>query len=351
MIRGSVRHKNIPIFIPHLGCPHDCVFCNQKKISGHSTFDTSKVRDEIETALSTVSEDETAEIAFFGGSFTGIDRELMISLLDMAQEYVDTGRVCGIRMSTRPDYISREILDILKRYTVSAIELGLQSFDDRVLLLSERGHTSECSIAACKLVKEYGFELVGQMMIGLPGATPESEIYTAEKIASLGCSAARVYPTVVFRSTKLCKMAQEREYIPLTNEEAVKRTADVLDLLVQKRLTLLRVGLCSNEDIRDPNEVYGGADHPAIGELCMSELYYKRIRGALEEMCKSFPTIIPNVRIYVSRGSISKAVGHKKSNSTRFYTEFCKSGRIGKIKILEDEALSGFEIRTEISDR
>jgi len=350
MREASVRHKNIPVFIPHLGCPHDCVFCNQKKISGHSAFDTSRVRDEIEVALSTVGEGEKAEIAFFGGSFTGIDRELMISLLDIAEEYVRAGKVCGIRMSTRPDYIDSEILGILRNYTVSAIELGLQSFDDKVLAVSERGHTAECSHKACRLIKEYGFELVGQMMIGLPGSTPESECDTARMIVSLGCSAARVYPTVVFRSTKLCRMAESGDYTPLTNEEAVRRSADVLRILIKENITLLRVGLCSNEDIRDPDEVYGGATHPAIGELCMSELYYGLIKEKLEELCSGREDKIPEVRILVSPGSVSKAVGHKKSNKERLYAGFCKTGRIGRIKILDSDEVSGFDVKTEIPD-
>lgn len=346
---SAVRHKNIPIFIPHLGCPHDCVFCNQKKISGHSSFDTSRVRAEIEEALSTVSAGEQAEIAFFGGSFTGIDRQLMITLLNIAEEYVRGGRVIGIRMSTRPDYIDTEILDILRGYTVSAIELGLQSFDDEVLRASERGHTSADSVRACHLIKEYGFELVGQMMIGLPGASAESELETARMIVSLGCSAARVYPTVVFRSTKLCRMAEKGEYTVLSDEETVRRTSDVLEILIKENITLLRVGLCSNEDIRDPDEVYGGAVHPAIGELCIGELYYKLIREQLISLCENSRERIPSVEVYVSHGSTGKAVGHKKINKERFYNEFCKSGRIGKIKILESAHLRSFETEIKIS--
>lgn len=348
---AGVRHKNIPIFIPHLGCPHDCVFCNQKKISGHSSFDTSRVRDEIEEALSTVSTGESAEIAFFGGSFTGIGIELMTELLDIAEEYVKAGRVCGIRMSTRPDYIDTGILDILKNYTVSAIELGLQSFDDKVLSISERGHTAARSEQACRLIKEYGFTLVGQMMIGLPGATAESELLTARKIAELSCSAARVYPTVVFRATKLARMAEEGIYTPLTNEEAVKRTAGVLKILIDNNITLLRVGLCSNEDIRDPNEVCGGATHPAIGEMCMSELYYNVIRTRLLDICRNADATVPEVRVTVSRGSVSKAVGHKKCNSRRFYDEFCRTGKIGKIKIVEGDGVNAFDVETETPDR
>lgn len=347
----AVRHKNIPIFIPHLGCPHDCVFCNQKKISGHASFDTSRVRNEIEESLSTIKEGERAEIAFFGGSFTGIGIPLMTELLDIASEYVDKRELIGIRMSTRPDYISREILDILKNYKISAIELGLQSFDDNVLTASERGHTSECSINACRLIKEYGFTLVGQMMVGLPGATPESELDTVRKIASLGCVAARVYPTVVFKGTKLAKMAESGMYIPLTNDEAVKRTAGVLKILTDAKITLLRVGLCSNEDIRDPGEAICGATHPAIGELCMGELYYNIIRERLSKACAMAEKNIPVATVYVKYGEISKAVGHKKLNSRRLYDEFCRTGKIEKIKFAQSDELLAFDAKIKITDR
>ena len=162
------QHANIPIFIPHLGCPNACVFCDQRAISGHRDYDPAVVRQEIETALQTLGECPHREIAFFGGSFTGIDRSLMIRLLDLAQEYVLSGRVSGIRMSTRPDYISKEIIEILKKYTISYVELGIQSMNDSVLSYLKRGHTVNDTINAIFLLKEANISFVGQMMIGLP---------------------------------------------------------------------------------------------------------------------------------------------------------------------------------------
>ena len=225
-----MRHVNIPVFIPHLGCPNQCVFCNQRSISEHQEFSETNVRDEIEQVLSTLRPEDEAEIAFFGGSFTGIDRGLMCRLLDLAQEYVKAGRVGSIRLSTRPDYIDEEILSILSRYSVGTIELGLQSMDDAVLLACRRGHTAADAERACRAVVEAGFSLVGQMMIGLPGASPESEIKTAQKICDMGASAVRIYPTVVFYDTPLCEMAQHGAYTPLSVDEAVERTAPVLQL-------------------------------------------------------------------------------------------------------------------------
>lgn len=338
------KHKNIPIFIPHLGCPHDCVFCNQKKISGHARFDPDTVIPEIETALSTMSEDEKPEIAFFGGSFTGIDRDVMISLLDIAEGYVRAGKVSGIRMSTRPDYINDEILDILGSYTVSAIELGLQSFDGNVLMLSERGHDAECSKRACRAIVKRGIPLVGQMMIGLPGADVETERTTARMIVSLGCTAARVYPTVVFRHTKLCAMAERGEYIPITDEEAILRTKEVLKILIPAGITLLRIGLCSNEDIRDPDTVHSGATHPAIGELCIGEYYYDAVR----ERILGLDGVFEALTVHVPASDVGKAVGQRRRNSSRLFAEFCREKKqFKKIKFVGDSSLSDYSISIE----
>ena len=226
------RHANVPIFIPHLGCPNSCVFCNQRAISGHGdfVFEAESIRSEIESALSTISPDTETEIAFFGGSFTGIDRELMVELLEIAEEYVRSGRVSEIRLSTRPDYINGEILEILSRYSVRTVELGLQSFDGEVLLASKRGHDAECALRACRAVKDAGFALIGQMMIGLPRSSVEKEIATARAICEAGADGARVYPTVVFDETELCEMLRSGEYKALELDDAVERTARVLDV-------------------------------------------------------------------------------------------------------------------------
>lgn len=331
------RHANIPIFIPHLGCPNDCVFCNQRTISGHLDFDPSDVVGEIDRALSTIG-DRDAEIAFFGGSFTGIDRTLMVSLLDTAQSYVDSDRVTGIRMSTRPDYIDEEIIGILSHYTVSAVELGIQSTDDRLLAACRRGHNTEASERACRMLTEAGFSLVGQMMIGLPEATPASEVKTAEDICAFGASAARVYPTVVFRGTCLCRMAQEGSYTPLSDADAVQRSASVLDVFDRHNVTLLRVGLCASENLSSDEEVYGGANHPAIGELAMGELFFRRICESLGEEKKPRRIILS-----VAPGAVSKAVGQKKSNIIRLREAL--GVRVEKVR--EDRELSGYGIKIQ----
>ena len=333
------RHVNIPIFIPHLGCPNNCVFCNQRSISGHMSFDSASVEREIENALSTVSPEDECEIAFFGGSFTGIDRALMTDLLDRAQKYIDRGRVSSIRLSTRPDYINDEILDILSRYSVGTVELGLQSMSDRVLEASGRGHNAKTARVACRAVKARGFSLIGQMMIGLPSSDAESEMMTAREIIECGADGARVYPTVVFRDTELAHMTENGGYTPLTDGEAASRTANVLDIFDRAGVPCIRVGLCASENLSDESCVVAGANHSAIGEMAMSELYLRRICAELDKL----EIDGGELKIFVSRGSVSKAVGQKKQNKSKI----CEKYGIRSVKVLEKNEIIGYNIIIE----
>lgn len=315
------RHLNIPIFIPHLGCPHTCVFCNQRSISGRQSFDPAGVAEQIEIALSTTKEDDTAEIAYFGGSFTGIDRDLMIYLLDVAEQFVQNpvagrARVRGIRLSTRPDYISDEIVKILSGYSVKVVELGLQSMDDAVLKASGRGHDSAEAERACRLLTASGFEVVGQMMIGLPGSTAQDEIMTAEKICALGASGARIYPTVVFADTALCDMMQAGQYQPLSVDDAVCRSAEVLAVFEKHSVQVIRIGLCASDHLTDPACAVAGANHPALGELVRSELYYRNLRKLL------LGASAPVQTVYIPARELSVAIGQHRQNLLRLQGEF-----------------------------
>ena len=330
------QHANIPVFIPHLGCPHACAFCNQHTISGHGSFDPAGVRREIDAALATLDGCPEREIAFFGGSFTGIDRALMRELLDTAQSYVDRGLVQSIRLSTRPDYIDGEVLSLLARYAVRTVELGLQSMDDRVLHAVRRGHDRACAERACRMVKAYGFSLVAQMMIGLPMADGASEIETARAAIRLGADAARVYPTVVFRGTELCRMAEQGEYTVLPRSEMLRRTADVLEVLDAADVPVIRVGLCASENLSDPAEVYGGANESAVGELAMGEVFLRRMRACLMQ------TALPSdgeVTLLVPAGAISRAVGQRRCNAE----QLCREFSLRRIRVREDERLHGYQ--------
>jgi len=338
------RHINIPVFIPHEGCPNNCVFCNQHTIT--QTEDSISKRDiagEIEACLSTI--DTTGcdcEIAFFGGSFTGIPREDMVMLLEIAHGYILSGRVQSIRLSTRPDYIDGEILDILERYGVRHIELGIQSMDDKVLAASGRGHTADTTRRACRMITERGFSLTGQMMIGLPGATGESEIATALEICAMGADSARIYPTVVFYGTELCEMSRRGEYIPLSNEDATERCAKVYKVFADRGVALLRIGLQSSEGLLTEN-IYGGANHSAIGELAISRYYldviYDECRRTVEQkkLCSGDRAVLT---VFCAEGETSKVSGQKRVNKERI-KEFFRHHAIdiAQVKVKESKYL------------
>lgn len=336
------KHINIPIFIPHEGCPNDCVFCNQRTITGISEKADRDISKEIDTALSTYKgQAANAEIAFFGGSFTGIDRNTMIKLLDVAYSYVLQGKVSSIRLSTRPDYIYTEILDILKGHGVTDIELGIQSMCEHVLERSKRGHSVHDTQKACHLIKEYGFNLTGQMMIGLPDSSLDDEIYTAKQIAILGCDCARIYPTVVFENTKLCDMAKLSEYSPLSVEDAISRGVQVYEVFAEKKIKVLRIGLQATEALVSGTGVYAGANHSALGELIVGEFYFRLMKRILEEnLIKTYENQ-STLLIKCAPGEQSKVAGQKKINKLRLFKEFESKGiHITKIKIVPDFCLS-----------
>ncbi len=332
-------HANIPVFIPHLGCPNDCVFCDQRTISGVTEFSPLDVRGIVEGALATIKgTGRRAEIAFFGGSFTGIDRGLMISLLDLAEGYVKTGDVSGIRMSTRPDYISEEIISIIGRYTLSEVELGIQSMSDKVLSASRRGHTAEDTERACALLKSAGIPFVGQMMTGLPGSTVHDEVYTAQRICELGAVGCRIYPTVVFKNTCLAVMAERGEYAPLTVEDAVKRSADVLEVFVTHGVKCLRIGLQDSENLHDNEKYYAGPVHPSLGELVRSELMRRRMESAIENLPDR-----EYVHVKVPVGAVSMAVGAHGANREYLKNKF----GIKKLKFTQTCSLCGYDVTAE----
>lgn len=336
-----MRHINIPVFIPHLGCPNQCVFCNQRSISGVREFRAEQVVPIIESALATVEEGSEVEIAFFGGSFTGIDRHLMISLLQIAHSYIEGGKVSSVRCSTRPDYIDEEIVEILKRYGVKTVELGLQSSSDDVLEISKRGHNFEAERKACDLIVKSGLDLVGQMMIGLPGSTIESELETARFIIRAGARGARIYPTVVFRDTELCDMTLSGGYQPLSVEEAVDRSARVLALFIDAGVEVIRIGLQSSENLTSEDSYLAGPNHSALGELVIGEVYYSKI---CEKLSRLDLTGEENIRVLVSRGALSKAVGQNKRNKLRL------AERYKHIRFAEADGIPEYQISFEINN-
>lgn len=335
------RHVNIPIFIPHLGCPNQCVFCNQRTISGTSEFKIEEVKEQIDAALSSIEDGAEVEIAFFGGSFTGIDYNLMCELLEIAYGYIEKGMVSGIRCSTRPDYIDDKILCTLKKYGVKVIELGLQSMDDDVLCATKRGHNAAIAKDACALIKSYGFSLVGQMMIGLPKSTPDAELMSAKIIKEYGADAARIYPTVVFYGTELQLLAASGEYTPISLDDAISRSAKVLSYFLENGVKVIRIGLCATENLSSPDTYYAGPNHPALGELIISEYYYDKASELLRSIDigdeDKKQTVI---NISVAKGRLSAAIGQHRKNKIRLQESF----GYRRICFKENAELSDYEI-------
>ena len=309
-----MKHSNISLFVPHAGCPNQCSFCNQKTISGSvKELTREEVRATLLEAKKSNLSSPNTEIAFFGGSFTAIKRDYMLSLLEEAKPFLDDGTFSGIRISTRPDAIDREVLSVLKEYGVTAIELGAQSTNDEVLLFNRRGHTKEDIINASLLIKEYDFSLGLQMMTGLYKSTDERDIETAKDIISLSPDTVRIYPTIVLENTHLAELLKSGEYISPTLEATVSLCAKLLEMFNENNIKVIRLGLHSGGNVEEG--YLSGPYHPAFGELCESEIYLKNIRKKLLEIYKNENNSeIKNVTIYVNEKEISKATGQKGKN-------------------------------------
>lgn len=310
-----MKHYNIPIFISHFGCPNSCVFCNQKKINGRETDVTMEdLKNTIEMYLETLPKNSKKEVAFFGGTFTGISMKLQEEYLKTAYEYIKKGDIAGIRLSTRPDCINDEIVAQLKKYGVTSVELGVQSLDEKVLLATERYYPVSVVEEACKTIKKYGIELGIQLMIGLPQSTDENDYETAVKALSMKPDMVRIYPTLVIKNTKMEKMFLDGEYLPLSLERAIERTRKIYALLESNNINIIRVGLQPSEDLREDGVVLSGPFHPAFRELVETEIYYDFLKKIIAEERK--------LEIIANEKDISKIVGIKKANRVRLKEYF-----------------------------
>lgn len=334
-----MRHASIPVFVPHLACPNDCVFCNQRRIAGtqRPPEDPSEF---LRSAVQKLSDRFTeVDIAFFGGSFTGLSKPEMAAYLRPAAELRRAdGRITGIRLSTRPDYITPDILDFLLSYGVTAVELGAQSMSDEVLAASRRGHTAADTVRACELIKAYGFELVLQFMPGLPQDTPQSIDYTVRRINELRPDGVRIYPCVVIKDTALCDMYLAGGFTPLGVDEAADICSQACELFMSSGIKILRVGLHSSDLVRD-DSVAAGPFHPAFGELTAQRIYLRRARRLLSGTRRG-----EHVKLLVAKGHTSKMCGQHGQNLRILGAEFGI-----RLKVAEDPALKEYQIeRTSI---
>lgn len=341
----STMSKNyyiIPIFVPMEGCPHKCVFCDQDKITASDNkVDADFVRTTIEDYLKTINRNNaTVEVSFFGGTFTGIPIEKQNELLTVAKEYKDRHLIDKIRMSTRPDYISDDILSNLKKFDVDIIELGVQSLDEEVLKKSGRGHSPEDVIAASYLIKKYGFTLGHQIMLGLPYDTFEKDIDTVEKSIEMKPEICRIYPALVIKGTPMEKMYNRGVYKPYSLEEAIHISKIIYKMYVKKNINVIRIGLQPTDNINTNGDVVAGPFHPAFRELMDSSILND---GIIEYSNK----IKGDIKIFVNQKTISKLYSDKKK-----YFNLTKEKLGSRLKgVFINNDIETNEILLQISDQ
>ena len=325
----SARASIIPVFVPHLGCPHACVFCNQRRISGAQRAATAEdVKNSIQKAAF-LPQGGKRQLAFYGGSFTAIPAEEQEALLDAAKEALDRGGIDAIRLSTRPDAIDDAVLARLRRYGVETVELGAQSMDDEVLRLSGRGHTAADVERASGLVKDAGFRLVLQMMTGLPGSNDGTDVETARKIIALHPDGARVYPTVIVRDTALYDLWRAGEYREHTVEDAVRVCAKIVPLFEAAEIPVIRLGLNPTDELSN-GAAAAGAYHPALGELVKSRIMLEKAEAVLKDAEPG-----SRVTLTVGKGKTSQMAGQHRGNIRRLTEKFS----LAEIRIRENPAL------------
>ena len=311
MSKKVKKYLIIPIFIPHQGCPHRCIFCQQKTITGLSETLSAPddIRNTIESAIGSrrFPNQKPREVAFYGGTFTSLPAARMIGMLDAVRSYVERGIIESIRVSTRPDALGEDTLDILDSFGVSTVELGAQSMDDKVLRLSNRGHTSRDTITAVKTLKERGFNVGIQLMPGLPGDSQGVFMDTIDKVIGLKPDMVRLYPTLVIKGTKLAQWYQEGRYTPMGIEDTVNLCKDACIRLEDSGIPVIRIGLMSSPSLLQKGEIIAGPWHPCLGFLVRSAIHLERVRPHLPPMGEA-----ENIILHAPRGEIPLIMGYKK---------------------------------------
>lgn len=316
-----IKHFTIPIFIPGVACPHQCIFCDQKKISGRQKLPSAeKIKNIIEEHLKTISKENTlVEVGFFGGTFTGLSLKKQEEFLKVVAPFIDKGFVKSIRLSTRPDFINDEILELLKNNHVETIELGAQSLHDDILLACERGHTLDDVVKASKMVLDFGFHLGLQMMIGLPGDTLEKTKQTAEKIVELGADNTRIYPTLVVKGTKLEELFNNGEYTALPLDKAIKWTKELFNIFEKNNVNIIRVGLHPSEGLLNGDDLIAGPFHQSFRELVLTEIWNDLLLPLIKKY-KDCEKIIINV----PEKEYNYAIGYNAKNKKMLEKYFKK---------------------------
>src|SRR3990170_1372765 len=332
----------IPFFIPHAGCPHQCVFCNQKNITGRNRpvdrtsipliinqyLGTRAANESVEplrgepsrlggtlmtrhpAAIPPRRDDRGVQIAFYGGSFTALPMDVQREYLAAARPFIQNVQVRSIRLSTRPDCVNGDILLLLREYDVTTIELGAQSMDDRVLALSGRGHTAADTVNTVGLLKGSGFAVGLQLMPGLPGDSAEGFHETVSKVIELAPDFVRLYPVLVIRGTPLEEQYRDRRYTPLSHDDAVSLCRTALMRFEEAGIKVVRIGLQPTEELERPGAILAGPYHPAFRQLVESNLFLEKMREVLRMRKDESDAAV----ILVNPRDISAAIGQKRSN-------------------------------------
>ena len=329
----SNLHYIIPIFVPHEGCPHECVFCNQNSITGtKSKVDAMYVEQTVNEYLKTINQDDAIiEVSFFGGTFTAIKTEKQIELLTVAKKFKDNNKIKFIRLSTRPDYINDSVLNNLKKYSVDIIELGVQSMDTQVLLKSGRGHTARDVESASILIKKYGFTLGHQIMIGLPGDNIDKDIETAKKSIALKPDICRIYPALVIKDTQMEKMYKGQKFKPYSLSEAVNISKIIYIMMIVNQINVIRIGLQPTEEISEGNDLVAGPFHPAFRELVEGSIYNDLVHEVITNNLKK-PSFANKVIVKINPKDISKLYANGKS----FFNDMKKQIKTISIEVCQD---------------
>jgi histone acetyltransferase (RNA polymerase elongator complex component) len=331
-----MRNYIIPIFTPHFGCPHTCVFCNQRKITGRETNVTpTMVADILDFHLQRITRPYHIEAAFYGGSFTALPRELQHGLLTPATQRIHTGELNAIRLSTRPDYIDEENLQMLWSMGVRTIELGAQSFADSVLRLAERGHTAEDIRRAAELVRRAGFTLGIQLMPGLPGDTLETMRSSLEETLRIQPDVVRIYPTVVIQETKLAAMYEQGDFAPLSMDEAVHIAACMKLRLERRGIRVIRTGLQSSAELDREGTVLAGPYHSAFGELVESSLFDHMAECIFHRIGVMDGIVV----VHHTVRDTSKLRGMKNSNVKKWQREYPKAKFVFQTDAIFEDSL------------
>lgn len=328
-----MKPVTVPFFISHQGCPHTCVFCDQRTISGASgTLPTAEqIRDRINLWSSTAG-GRPLEVAFFGGTFTALPEKTQSELLAPLQPLLKVGTLGSVRISTRPDYINADRVAWLSERGVKTIELGVQSLDDAVLIASGRGHSAAESLNAIRCIKNLGVSVGAQLMPGLPGDTPASSLDSLEQVISAGADFLRIYPTVVLQGTELARRYAAGEFMPLTLERGVPLCKLLLQRAMRAGIPVIRIGLQADQRL-DAEHVLAGCWHPALGQLVRSQLY--------EDLVSRFVLPGQRVTVYCHPDRLSDVVGMKRSNLQS------QAKRGVQMLVIPDAALKKEELKVE----